>query len=250
MPALQWTRQAAHHRVGAASVDLKREKANLSNNRCTGIDATCTSAAQAGEVIRANLSSTKRRIAEDRLPRSRVLSISVTIFDTGTPSVRAIFFRLLQNASSRLTLVLCPSIMMERLTIADFMMCPLIFALDRNSNVIRFCSSSGNEKNADPGSNKIRRSYLRRGLRISKVAHVKAVLCDFHDRRLPRQRLQVPLRLLAGLLSQPLKHPINGGSSAFGFLTFIHVLDGPERTRLTFIFSVPRLCCRRSFALR
>jgi len=68
MPALQWI---AHHRVGAASVDLKREKANLSNNRCTGIDATCTCAAQAGEVIRANLSSTKRRIAEDRLSRSR-----------------------------------------------------------------------------------------------------------------------------------------------------------------------------------
>jgi hypothetical protein len=55
----------------------------------------------------------------------------------------AIFFMLLQNASSRLTLVLCPSIMMERLTIADFMMCPLIFAPDRNSNVIRFCSSGG-----------------------------------------------------------------------------------------------------------
>ena len=143
----------------------------------------------------------KRRIAEDKLPRSRVLSISVTIFDTGTPSVCAIFFRLLQNASSRLTLVLCPSITMERLMIADFMMCPLISAPDRDSKVIRFCSSSGN--------NKIRRSYLRRGLRIGKITHVKAVPCDFHDRRLPRQRLQVPLRLLAGFLSQPLKRLIS-----------------------------------------
>jgi hypothetical protein len=76
--------------------------------------------------------------------------------------------------------------------IADFMMCPLIFALDRNRNVIRFCSSSGNEKNADPGSNKIRRSYLRRGLRISKIAHVKAVLCDFHDRRPPASDCKSP----------------------------------------------------------
>src|SRR5262249_44765714 len=147
----------------------------------------------------------KRRIGEERLPGSRVLSMSVTIFDTGTPSVRAIFFRLLQNASSRLTLVLCPSIMMERLTIADFMMCPLIFAPDRNSNVIRFCSSSGNEKNADTGSNKIRRSYPRRGLRISKVAHVKAVLSAFHDGRLAPPAIASPLKIAGGVFITVIK---------------------------------------------
>jgi hypothetical protein len=45
----------AHHCVGAALIDLKRERANLSNNRCTGVDATCTVATLAGESLRADL---------------------------------------------------------------------------------------------------------------------------------------------------------------------------------------------------
>jgi hypothetical protein len=43
------------------------------------------------------------------------------------------------------------------------------------------------------------------GLSTLKVAHVKAALCDFHDRRLPRQRLQVPLRLLVGVFITAIK---------------------------------------------
>jgi len=66
-------------------------------------------------------SSTNSRIAEDKLACSRVLSISVTIFDNVACWARAISFRPLQNASSRLTLVLCPSITTERLTTEDFM---------------------------------------------------------------------------------------------------------------------------------
>jgi hypothetical protein len=34
---------------------LQRERANLSNNRCTGVDATCTVAARVGESLRADL---------------------------------------------------------------------------------------------------------------------------------------------------------------------------------------------------
>lgn len=66
-------------------------------------------------------SSTNRRIAEDRLPFWRVLSISATVFDNVACWASAISFRPLQNASSRLTLVLCPAITTERLTIEDFM---------------------------------------------------------------------------------------------------------------------------------
>jgi hypothetical protein len=66
-------------------------------------------------------SSTYRRIAEDRLPFWRVLSISATVFDSVACWAIAISFRPLQNASSRLTLVLCPAITTERLTIEDFM---------------------------------------------------------------------------------------------------------------------------------
>jgi len=66
-------------------------------------------------------SSTKRRIAEDRLlPRWRVLSISVIILDSVSSWATAISFRVSQNASSRLTLVICPSTATERLRIKDF----------------------------------------------------------------------------------------------------------------------------------
>ena len=70
-------------------------------------------------------SSTNRRIAEDRLlPCLRALSISATVCDSDAFWARAICFSALQNASSRLTLVLCPAIRIERLTIPDFMSVP------------------------------------------------------------------------------------------------------------------------------
>ena len=65
-------------------------------------------------------SSTKRRIAEDRLPRCRLPSISAINFETVHPSARAISFRWHQKGSSRLMLVLWPSMMTERFIIADF----------------------------------------------------------------------------------------------------------------------------------
>ena len=67
-------------------------------------------------------SNTNRRIAEDRLPARRPLSIFVTTSDSVTCCVSAMSFRLLQKASSRLTLVLCPSMTTERLTTSDFIM--------------------------------------------------------------------------------------------------------------------------------
>jgi hypothetical protein len=69
-------------------------------------------------------SSTNRRIAEDRLGRWRDFSISVTVCDIVAPWACAISFRQLQNASSRQTLVLCPSTITERLTTLDFKMAP------------------------------------------------------------------------------------------------------------------------------
>src|SRR6185437_1340448 len=64
-------------------------------------------------------SSTNTRIAEDRLVFWRVSSISETNFDSVPHWAAAIFFRRPQNASSRLTLVLCPPITTERFTTAD-----------------------------------------------------------------------------------------------------------------------------------
>src|SRR5215475_15985887 len=48
--------------------------------------------------------------------------MSATTFDTVTHSACAMSFRTVQNASSRLTLVLCPSITIDRLTIEDFIL--------------------------------------------------------------------------------------------------------------------------------
>ena len=65
--------------------------------------------------------STNKRTAEERLPCWRALSISAITFDSVTPCVCAISFRLFQNASSRLTLVLCPLKTTECLITEDFM---------------------------------------------------------------------------------------------------------------------------------
>src|SRR6266566_9480363 len=66
-------------------------------------------------------SRTNRRIAEDRLPCWRAVSISPTSSDSVTPRAAEISFIPVQNASSRLTLVLWPSTTIERFTTGDFM---------------------------------------------------------------------------------------------------------------------------------
>src|SRR5262245_36795688 len=48
--------------------------------------------------------------------------MSATTFETVAHSACAMSFRTVQNASSRLTLVLCPSITIDRLTIEDFIL--------------------------------------------------------------------------------------------------------------------------------
>src|SRR6476660_792552 len=70
-------------------------------------------------------SSTNSRIADERLPCWRAPSICVTNFDSVASWARAISFRSLQKASSRLTLVLWRPMMMERLTTKDFIRAPL-----------------------------------------------------------------------------------------------------------------------------
>src|SRR5262245_18417587 len=48
--------------------------------------------------------------------------MSATTFDTVTHPACAMSFRTVQSASSRLALVLCPSITIDRLTITDFIL--------------------------------------------------------------------------------------------------------------------------------
>src|SRR6516162_8120064 len=65
-------------------------------------------------------SSTNRPIAEDRLLCWRFVSISLTSSDSVTRSCCEICFMLVQNGSSRLTLVLWPPTTIERFTTVDF----------------------------------------------------------------------------------------------------------------------------------
>ena len=84
-------------------------------------------------------SSTNRRIAEDRLPFLRFLSISATTFDSVASWAFAIFLRSLQNSFSRLTLVLCPAIATERLMTDDFMIVsPIVVVAVNHRNAIRY----------------------------------------------------------------------------------------------------------------
>src|SRR6266511_4088771 len=69
-------------------------------------------------------SSTKRRMADDRLPCRRSESIASTSSDNVMFRSRAISFNPFQNASSRLTLVLWSATTTERLTTRDFMTPP------------------------------------------------------------------------------------------------------------------------------
>src|ERR1700734_1394840 len=59
-------------------------------------------------------------MADDRLPCWRSESIAPTRSDKVTRRPTAMSFNPLQNASSRLTLVLWPAMTMERLTTGDF----------------------------------------------------------------------------------------------------------------------------------
>src|SRR3974390_1232715 len=59
-------------------------------------------------------------MADDRLPCRRPESIDATRSDNVVCRPTAISFSPFQNASSRLTLVLCPAITIERLITGDF----------------------------------------------------------------------------------------------------------------------------------
>src|SRR6185312_117131 len=59
-------------------------------------------------------------MAEERLPWRRSVSMLATRSDSVASLWPAISFRPFQNASSRLTLVLCPAMTIERLTTGDF----------------------------------------------------------------------------------------------------------------------------------
>jgi hypothetical protein len=98
----------------------KSQRLHAQPNRCYGLEDSCCGS---GDLLMTRLrkwSSTKRRMAEDKLPCFRSLSIRDTTSCTVNRSARAMSFRLVQNASSRLTLVLCPSITTERFITGDF----------------------------------------------------------------------------------------------------------------------------------
>src|SRR5262249_25140827 len=65
-------------------------------------------------------SRTERRMVDDKLPWLRSPSMLATRSDSVMPRCVAISLSPLQNASSRLTLVLCPAITMDRLMTGDF----------------------------------------------------------------------------------------------------------------------------------
>jgi hypothetical protein len=70
-------------------------------------------------------SRTNSRIADDKLPCRRLPSISLTKSESVKPRSLQISFALLQNGSSRLTLVLWPLAMIDRFTMGDFMISSL-----------------------------------------------------------------------------------------------------------------------------
>src|SRR5262249_4950511 len=59
-------------------------------------------------------------MADERLPCRRSWSMVATMSDSVKSRLAAISFSPVQNASSKLTLVLCPAITIERLTTGDF----------------------------------------------------------------------------------------------------------------------------------
>src|SRR6516165_1843079 len=74
-------------------------------------------------------------MADDRLPCQRSESIAPTSSDRVVFRPRAISFNPSQNASSRVTLVLWPATMIERLTTSDFMKTPPQSSPDLDQNI-------------------------------------------------------------------------------------------------------------------
>src|SRR5208282_468553 len=79
-------------------------------------------------------------MAEDRLPCGRPESMDATRSDRVARRLTAISFSPLQNASSRLTLVLWPAMTMERLTTGDFI-AHLPFRSGVGRDLAGFCRS-------------------------------------------------------------------------------------------------------------
>src|SRR5690349_4676053 len=115
-------------------------------------------------------------MADDRLPWRRSASIEATSSESVWLRVAAISLSPLQNASSRLTLVLCPVMTIERLTTGDF--------------IRRLPYRSCDHRDADASS--------RRALHPRPVA-----LSSGHEPRGSQQRVQRPVVswLVCGLFS-------------------------------------------------
>src|SRR5450432_632317 len=105
-------------------------------------------------------------MAEDRLPCCRLLSISPTSSDNVMSRSPEISFMPFQNASSRLTLVLCPATTIERFTTGDFMTRPRhrrdadpadrphVCCVVRPGCVRIWCGRTGSERSLDELRNK------------------------------------------------------------------------------------------------
>src|SRR5215831_2269387 len=111
-------RVAASQLVHSDSSDFQAEPLSSFNRRLCQTRARDSPVGPAARFLK--WSSTNRRIAEDRLPCWRFVSISLTSSDSVTLSSSEISFMLVQNGSSRLTLVLWPPTTIERFTTVDF----------------------------------------------------------------------------------------------------------------------------------
>src|SRR6266571_1168485 len=87
-------------------------------------------------------------MADDRLLCCRWESIAATKSDNVMWRSPPISFRLLQNASSRLTLVLWPRITIERLATGDFITTHLLFVEFRNIPTQDWCPQAQDQYDA------------------------------------------------------------------------------------------------------
>src|SRR5262245_55891942 len=107
-------------------------------------------AAPAGELIAIEAKHKSRR-ADERLSCSRLPSIAPIIAATLMPRSPAICFKLSQNSSSTLTLVLWPAMLIERFKTRDTLPPPRMSQRYDNEPAIRYCDRMTIRTRKNPG---------------------------------------------------------------------------------------------------
>src|ERR1700733_446222 len=107
-------------------------------------------------------------MADDRLPCGRPESMVATRSDNVMARLTAISFSPFQKASSRLTLVLCPAMTIERLMTGDFI-AHLLFQPGAGRGLFELCRWQTALGFARPGSDHEQADWQRRIARIRGV---------------------------------------------------------------------------------